>query len=101
MRYSTKQSLGIILVAAVASLVMQAPAVVAKVIEHNEPAAEVIPTMSPTPTEPVVVPTFIPPRMQTPDPQNPDNGGNVGGGFIGRNPEDKPACEITPTRCRR
>lgn len=69
-----------------ASLVMQVPIVMAKVIEHNEPMVEVTPTAevspNPEPTEPIVVPTYVPPRMQTPDPENPENGGNVGGSIV-------------------
>lgn len=81
MRYSTKQAIGIVLVLIAASLAMQTPAVLAKVIEHNEPTVE---DVNPTPTQPTVVPTFIPSRLQTPDPQNPENGGSIGGGIIVR-----------------
>jgi hypothetical protein len=104
MKESTKQGLGVIGVVVLASLAMQIPIVLAGTGAGNSQnpgyevevgnVTELFESPSPTPEPEVsVVPSptrsIVPPRTLPPDPQNPENGGGMGGSISGRIPEDK------------
>lgn len=105
MKQSTKQSLGIILVIAGASLAMQLPSALAETssvpsqIDSTPRPTKVyeiqdLPFESPSPepsvgSSPTVGPTFIPPRTLPPDPQNPGYGAGIGGS-IAKKPTRSP-----------
>jgi hypothetical protein len=49
--------------------------------EMPSPATSPTPAVVPQPAPERPKPSYVPPRMADPDPTNPSNGGNVGGGF--------------------
>ncbi len=89
-----KTSLSLLGVVVGASIAMQLPAALASqndgILSEYTSEVQIEVSETPEPSPEVVIPStapsviIIPPRMQSPDPRNPENGGNVGGGIVGR-----------------